>query len=81
MSAITHFLSSLWSHNPTYYLVEQQVRVSRVLTTTVNQGNGVNVLKIMPESAAKFVANERLSSAIARDTKHMEAYERFIAGG
>jgi solute carrier family 25 phosphate transporter 23/24/25/41 len=44
------------------------------------KGNGANVVKIMPESAAKFYANDVLKAIIARDSQDIRVYERLAAG-
>jgi solute carrier family 25 phosphate transporter 23/24/25/41 len=45
------------------------------------RGNGTNVLKIAPESAAKFAAYEQLKKLIKGDSKHeISIIERFAAG-
>lgn len=45
------------------------------------RGNGINVLKIAPESAIKFAAYEQVKRFIKGDSKHtLTIYERFCAG-
>ncbi|XP_023025902.1 short Calcium-binding Mitochondrial Carrier isoform X4 [Leptinotarsa decemlineata] len=45
------------------------------------RGNGINVLKIAPESALKFAAYEQIKRLIKGDsTNTLSIYERFIAG-
>lgn len=45
------------------------------------RGNGINVLKIAPESAIKFTAYEQVKRLIKGDSKHtLSIYERFFAG-
>lgn len=48
-------------------------------------GNGLNVLKVMPESAIKFGAYEASKRAFARleggDPKHLHPTAQFLAGG
>lgn len=45
------------------------------------RGNGINVLKIAPETAIKFAAYEQIKRFIKGDTDHTLAiYERFCAG-
>lgn len=48
-------------------------------------GNGLNVLKVMPESAIKFGAYEAAKKALAKidgsDPKHLHATNQFLAGG
>lgn len=45
------------------------------------RGNGINVLKIGPETALKFMAYEQVKRAIkANDTRELALYERFMAG-
>ena len=43
-------------------------------------GNGTNVLKIAPESAAKFFAYERFKVMVAKDPTKLTGLERFTAG-
>lgn len=45
------------------------------------RGNGINVLKIAPESAIKFAAYEQVKRLIKGDSTHtLSIYERFVAG-
>lgn len=48
-------------------------------------GNGLNVVKVMPESAIKFGAYEAAKRFFARlegsDPKHLNATAQFLAGG
>ena len=44
------------------------------------RGNGTNVVKIMPESAAKFFAYETFKNVVARDPDKITVAERFLAG-
>jgi len=49
-------------------------------------GNGLNVIKVMPESAIKFGAYEASKRALARleghdDPKHLRPWSQFLAGG
>eukprot|EP00053_Salpingoeca_punica_P012131 m.108430 g.108430 ORF g.108430 m.108430 type:complete len:491 (-) comp15866_c0_seq7:112-1584(-) len=45
------------------------------------RGNGVNVLKVIPESGAKFAVYDLLKPLIAKDPDNVTTAERFIAGG
>nr|CAD7262050.1 unnamed protein product [Timema shepardi]CAD7570362.1 unnamed protein product [Timema californicum] len=45
------------------------------------RGNGINVLKIAPESAIKFMAYEQAKRLIrGSNTRELSIYERFVAG-
>ncbi|XP_056158206.1 calcium-binding mitochondrial carrier protein SCaMC-2-A [Lampris incognitus] len=44
------------------------------------RGNGVNVLKIAPESALKFMAYEQIKRLIGSDKETLSIVERFVAG-
>ncbi|KAH6656811.1 mitochondrial carrier domain-containing protein [Truncatella angustata] len=49
-------------------------------------GNGLNVIKIMPETAMRFGAYEAAKNTLAQleghgDTKHINPYSKFAAGG
>lgn len=49
--------------------------------TSLWRGNGINVLKIGPETALKFMAYEQVKRAIkGNDTRELGLYERFMAG-
>ncbi|XP_044051160.1 calcium-binding mitochondrial carrier protein SCaMC-2-A [Siniperca chuatsi] len=44
------------------------------------RGNGVNIIKIAPESALKFMAYEQIKRLIGSDSKTLSILERFVAG-
>uniref|UniRef100_A0AAQ5Z826 EF-hand domain-containing protein n=1 Tax=Amphiprion ocellaris TaxID=80972 RepID=A0AAQ5Z826_AMPOC len=44
------------------------------------RGNGINVIKIAPESALKFMAYEQIKRLIGSDKETLSILERFIAG-
>ncbi|XP_077378320.1 calcium-binding mitochondrial carrier protein SCaMC-2-A [Festucalex cinctus] len=44
------------------------------------RGNGVNIIKIAPESALKFMAYEQIKRLIGSDKQTLSILERFVAG-
>lgn len=45
------------------------------------RGNGINVLKIGPETALKFMAYEQVKRYIkGQDNRELNIYERFVSG-
>ncbi|XP_077416798.1 calcium-binding mitochondrial carrier protein SCaMC-2-A [Vanacampus margaritifer] len=44
------------------------------------RGNGVNIIKIAPESALKFMAYEQIKRLIGSDKQTLNILERFVAG-
>ncbi|CAL8247898.1 unnamed protein product [Merluccius merluccius] len=44
------------------------------------RGNGVNIIKIAPETALKFMAYEQIKRLIGSDNKTLSIVERFVAG-
>ncbi|XP_047236302.1 calcium-binding mitochondrial carrier protein SCaMC-2-A [Girardinichthys multiradiatus] len=44
------------------------------------RGNGVNIIKIAPESALKFMAYEQIKRLIGSDKETLSILERFVAG-
>ncbi|XP_067837770.1 mitochondrial adenyl nucleotide antiporter SLC25A24-like, partial [Heptranchias perlo] len=44
------------------------------------RGNGMNVVKIAPETAIKFMAYEQYKKLFARDKQNVATHERFLAG-
>uniref|UniRef100_A0A3Q2PF74 Solute carrier family 25 member 25a n=1 Tax=Fundulus heteroclitus TaxID=8078 RepID=A0A3Q2PF74_FUNHE len=49
-------------------------------TRSLWRGNGVNVIKIAPESALKFMAYEQIKRLIGSDKETLSIVERFVAG-
>uniref|UniRef100_UPI00398F58F2 mitochondrial adenyl nucleotide antiporter SLC25A24-like isoform X2 n=1 Tax=Pristiophorus japonicus TaxID=55135 RepID=UPI00398F58F2 len=48
--------------------------------TSLWRGNGMNVVKIAPETAIKFMAYEQFKKLFARDKQNIATHERFLAG-
>ncbi|GCC40549.1 hypothetical protein chiPu_0024867, partial [Chiloscyllium punctatum] len=48
--------------------------------TSLWRGNGMNVVKIAPETAIKFMAYEQYKKLFARDKQNITTSERFLAG-
>lgn len=49
-------------------------------TRSLWRGNGINVIKIAPESALKFMAYEQIKRLIGSDKETLSILERFVAG-
>ncbi|XP_069768691.1 mitochondrial adenyl nucleotide antiporter SLC25A24-like isoform X2 [Narcine bancroftii] len=48
--------------------------------TSLWRGNGMNVVKIAPETAIKFMAYEQFKKLLASDCRNVKTHERFLAG-
>ena len=68
-------------------LVRRQVAfVGNMDNKLIYLGNGLNVLKVMPESAIKFGSYEAAKRALAQleghgDPQNINPYSKFVAGG
>lgn len=45
------------------------------------KGNGVNCIKVAPETAIKFLMFDYLKKKMAEDPENVTGFERFLAGG